>query len=168
MLFRSGVNIEARLELGDAWFKALAAKQLAKAADHAAAAQVQDSVAAAAQGYFELVKARAVGDIAAEAARIAGDYAEQLQRGVELGIIFKGDALRARGQAQRNQLAHQQAREQQREEHAQHHHAQRASDQLPRRELRTGIKIHPPQVGQSAAPPASPHRSRFSRSYSKS
>ena len=109
-----GVNIEARLELGDAWFKALAAKQLAKAADHAAAAQVQDSVAAAAQGYFELVKARAVGDIAAEAARIAGDYAEQLQRGVELGLIFKGDALRARGQAERNQLAHQQAREQQR------------------------------------------------------
>lgn len=109
-----GATIEARLDLGDAWFKALAAKQLAKAADHAVEAQRQDSAAAAALGYFDLVKARAVGDVAAESTRIAGDYAEQLQRGVELGLIFKGDALRARGQAERNQLALQQAREQQR------------------------------------------------------
>jgi outer membrane protein TolC len=109
-----GVNVEARLDLGDAWFKALAAKQLAKAADHAVTAQQQDTATAAALGYFDLVKARAVGDVAAESARIAGDYAEQLQRGVELGLIFKGDALRARGQAERNQLALQQARAQQR------------------------------------------------------
>jgi outer membrane protein TolC len=109
-----GATIEARLDLGDAWFKALAAKQLAKAADHAVAAQQQDTAAAAALAYFDLVKARATGDVAAESARIAGAYADQLQRGVELGLIFKGDALRARGQAERNQLAHQQAREQQR------------------------------------------------------
>ena len=109
-----GVNIEARLDLGDAWFKSLAAKQLAKAADHAVAAQQQDSTAAAALGYFDLVKARAVGDVAAEATRVASAYADQLQQGVALGLIFKGDALRARGQAERNQLALQQAREQQR------------------------------------------------------
>ncbi|PAW73251.1 MAG: hypothetical protein B9S33_22490 [Pedosphaera sp. Tous-C6FEB] len=109
-----GVNVEARLDLGDAWFKALAAKQLAKAADHAVEAQQQDALTRAALGYFDLLKARAVGDVAAESARIAGAYADQLQRGVELGLIFKGDALRARGQAERNQLAVQQAREQQR------------------------------------------------------
>lgn len=109
-----GANVEARLELGEAWFKALAAKQLAKAADHAVDAQRQESVFSAALGYFDLVKARATGAVAEDAARISGDYADQLQRGVELGLIFKGDALRARGQAERNQLAVQQAREQQR------------------------------------------------------
>ena len=109
-----GANVEARLELGEAWFKALAAKQLAQAADHGVEAQRQESVFNAALGYFDLVKARATGAVAQDAARIAGDYADQLQRGVELGLIFKGDALRARGQAERNQLAVQQAREQQR------------------------------------------------------
>jgi outer membrane protein TolC len=47
-----GATLEARLELGDAWFKVLAARQLAKAADHAAAAQQQETVTAAALGYF--------------------------------------------------------------------------------------------------------------------
>ncbi len=109
-----GANVEARLELGEAWFKSLAAKQLTQAADHAVEAQRQESVFNAALGYFDLVKARATAAVAEDATRIAGDYAEQLQRGVELGLIFKGDALRARGQAERNQLAVQQAQEQQR------------------------------------------------------
>jgi outer membrane protein TolC len=109
-----GATLEARLELGESWFKVLAARQLAKAADHAADAQQQETITAAALGYFELVKARATADVAQEAARVAGDYADQLQRGVELGLIFKGDALRARGQSERNQLTVQQAREQQR------------------------------------------------------
>jgi len=109
-----GATLEARLELGESWFKVLAARQLAKAADHAAAAQQQESVMSAALGYFELVRARATADVAQEAARVASDYADQLLRGVELGLIFKGDALRARGQAERNQLSVHQAREQQR------------------------------------------------------
>lgn len=112
--YTAGLNVEARLELGETWFKALAAKQLAQAADHAVEAQRQESVFLAALGYFDLVKARATTAVAADAARIAGDYADQLQRGVELGLTFKGDALRARGQAERNQLAVQQATEQQR------------------------------------------------------
>ena len=109
-----GANIEARLDLGDAWFKSLAAKQLAKAAEHAVETQQRESVFLAAVGYFDLVKARAMGDVAGEASRIATAYADQLQQGVALGLIFKGDALRARGQAERNHLAVQQAREQQR------------------------------------------------------
>lgn len=109
-----GANVEARLELGEAWFKSLAAKQLAKAADHAVEAQRQESVFNAAIGYFDLVKAHATMAVAQDAARVAGEYASQLQRGTELGLIFKGDTLRARGQAERNQLAVQQAREQQR------------------------------------------------------
>ena len=92
----------------------MTAKQIAKAADHALETQRQESVFNAAIGYFDLVKTRATASVAQDAARVAGDYADQLQRGVELGLIFKGDALRARGQAERNQLAVQQAREQQR------------------------------------------------------
>ncbi len=109
-----GLNAEARLELGETWFKALAAKQLTQAADHAFEAQRQESVFLAALSYFDLVKARATAVVAQDAARIAADYADQLQRGVELGLIFKGDALRARGQAERNQLAVLQAGELQR------------------------------------------------------
>jgi len=109
-----GANIEARLELGEAWFRVLAARQLAKAADHAVTVQQQETITAAALGYFELVKASATAAVAQEGARVALDYADQLQRGVELGLIFKGDALRARGQAERNQLAILQARMQQR------------------------------------------------------
>ncbi|NBV22961.1 MAG: TolC family protein [Proteobacteria bacterium] len=109
-----GANVEARLDLGEAWFKALAAKQLAQAADHAAEAQRQESVFLAALGYFDLMKARATVAVAQDATRIATDYADQLQRGVKLGLVFKGDALRARGQAERNQLAVQLASEQQR------------------------------------------------------
>lgn len=109
-----GANLQARLEIGDTWFKALASKQLAQAAGHAAEAQRQESAFAAALGYFDLVKARAIAAIAQDSARIAQDYADQLQRGVDLGLFFKGDALRARGQAERNQLNVQQAGEQQR------------------------------------------------------
>ena len=109
-----GANLQARLELGETWYKALAAKQLVSAADHAAEAQRQESVYAAGTGYFDVVKFRATVVVAQEAVRISQDYADQLQRGVELGLVFKGDALRARGQAERNQIAVEQAREQQR------------------------------------------------------
>lgn len=109
-----GANLQARLEIGDTWYKALAAKQLVNAADHAVEAQRQESILAAAIGYFDVVKFRATAVVAQDAVRIAQDYADQLQRGTEVGLIFKGDALRARGQAERNQIAVEQAREQQR------------------------------------------------------
>jgi len=59
-----GGSLNAQMDLGDAIYKTLAAKQLVKAADFALEAQRQDSVLGAAQGYFELAKAKAVADVA--------------------------------------------------------------------------------------------------------
>lgn len=112
--YAPGATVGVQLDLGDAMFKALAAKQLAKAADHALEAQRQDTVLAAAQGYFELALAQGAVGVANEAVRISGDYETQLGSAVEAGIAFKGDLLRARVQAERNRLALRQVKEQQR------------------------------------------------------
>ena len=109
-----GGSLTAQVDLGDAIYKALAAKQLVKAADHALAAQRQDATLAAAQGYFELAFAQASVDVATEAVRISSDYETQVERAVEAGIAFKGDQLRVRVQTQRDQLARRQAAELQR------------------------------------------------------
>ena len=109
-----GATVGVQLDLGDALYKALAAKQLAKAADHALEAQRQESVLAAAQGYFELALTQGATGVAQEAVRIASDYEAQLASAVGIGLAFKGDLLRARVQAERNRLALRQAQEQQR------------------------------------------------------
>ncbi|PYM16672.1 MAG: hypothetical protein DME18_00935 [Verrucomicrobia bacterium] len=109
-----GGSLTAQMDLGDAIYKSLAAKQLVKAADHALDAQRQDAVVAAAQGYFELAFAQAAVNVAGEAVRISSDYETQIERAVEAGIAFKGDQLRVQVQMRRNQLALRQAAEQQR------------------------------------------------------
>ena len=112
--YAPGATVGVQLDLGDALYKSLAAKQLAKAAVHALDAQRQESVFAAAQGYFELALAQGAAGVAHESVRIASDYEAQLSHAVETGIAFKGDLLRARAQAERNRLALRQAQEQQR------------------------------------------------------
>lgn len=112
--YAPGATVGVQLDLGDAIYKTLAAKQLAHAADHALEAQRQDSVLAAAQGYFDLAQAQSAVGVAQEAVRIAGDYEAQLANAVEAGVAFKGDLLRARVQAERNRLTWRQAQEQRR------------------------------------------------------
>src|SRR5438093_3100871 len=73
-----GGSLTAQMDLGDAIYKSLAAKQLVKAADHALDAQRQDAVVAAAQGYFELAFAQAAVNVAGEAVRISSDYETQI------------------------------------------------------------------------------------------
>jgi outer membrane protein TolC len=113
-LFTAGANLTAQVDLGEAIYRSLAARQLVKAAEQAAEAQRQDSVFGAAAGYFDLVRAQAGVGVASEAARLAGAYARQLQDAVGAGVAFKGDAARARAQWERTQLALRQAQEQQR------------------------------------------------------
>src|SRR5438552_8567684 len=74
-----GGTLTAQLDLGDAVYKSLAAKQLVRAADHALEAQRQDAVVAAAQGYFELAFAQAAVNVAGEAVRISSDYETQIE-----------------------------------------------------------------------------------------
>ena len=112
--YAPGVALAAQVELGDAIYQSLASKQLSHAAGHALEAQRQQSVLAAAQGYFELALAQGAAAVAREAVRISTGYAEQVSRAVTAGIAFKGDALRAQVQKERNELGLRQTLEQQR------------------------------------------------------
>lgn len=112
--YAPGAVLAAQVDIGDALYKSLAAKQLVKAAGHGLEAQRQDSVLAAAEGYFDLALAHASVGVARESLKIATDYEEQIQRGVGAGIAFKGDELRVTVQRQRSQIALRQAMEQQR------------------------------------------------------
>jgi outer membrane protein TolC len=110
--FTVGPTIIAQLDLGDAIYKRLAAIQLAKAAEHASAAEQAEATFVAASAYFELSRAQASIETIQESVRLAEDYARQLESAVDAGVSFKGDALRARTQAERNKIALRQAQEQ--------------------------------------------------------
>jgi outer membrane protein TolC len=112
--YEPGALLAARVDVGDALYKSLSAKQLVKAADHALDAQRQDTVIAAAQGYYELAFAQGAVGVAKESLRINSDYEQQIGHAVDAGIAFKGDALRVSVQKYRSQLTLQQSTEQQR------------------------------------------------------
>jgi outer membrane protein TolC len=92
----------------------LAAKQVINATQAALQARQQDSALAAATGYFELLKSKAVVEANRDALAASRDYEQQLQGGVDAGVIFKGDLLRVQTQTQRYQAAVIQAQQQQR------------------------------------------------------
>ncbi len=112
--YTAGGTVTAQVDLGEAYFKTLAAKQLLFAAGHAVEIQRHDATLAAAQGYFELARTQADVGVARASLTIAQDYAHQLEQAVQAGIAFKGDALRAQVQVERGQLALRQAAEKQR------------------------------------------------------
>src|SRR6516164_1674991 len=92
--YAPGGTVIAQTDIGDAIFKSLEAHQLTKAARHGLDARRAETVLGAAQGYFDLAAAQEAVGIAREALRISTDYATQIQRAVDAGIAFKGDALR--------------------------------------------------------------------------
>ena len=99
-----GPTIGLQLDLGDAIYKRLAAKQLTKAAEHGAEAQRQQSVLAAVQSYFDLCKARATITVTEQSLAISKQYKEQIASGVTSGVAFKGDELRAETQVRKYEL----------------------------------------------------------------
>ena len=112
--YAPGVGINAQVDLGDALFKSLAARRVTDAARHGLESRRQDSVLAAARGYFELAQAQAAIGAAEEAVKLSEDYSKQIENAVETGLAFKGDQFRVAVQSGRNQMALEQAREQQR------------------------------------------------------
>lgn len=112
--YSPGATVGAQLDLGDAIFTTLAARQLANAAGHAIDAQRQDAVLAAAQGYFDLANAQALVGAADETLRISRDYQNQLHEAVVAGIAFKGDELRAQTETEHDQILLRRATAQQR------------------------------------------------------
>src|SRR5213078_3363897 len=109
--YAPGGVVVAHTEIGDAIFKSLEAHQLAKAARHGLDAQQQETILAAARGYFDLAAAHEAVGIAQEALRASTDYAVQIDRAVSAGIAFKGDALRVKVQQQRDEIALRRAQE---------------------------------------------------------
>jgi outer membrane protein TolC len=112
--YSPGVALTAQMDLGDAIYKSLVAKQLVRASDQALEAQRQDVSLTAASGYFDLAKAKALAGVAADALKTSQDYEQQLHRAVEAGIAFKGDELRVQTQTKQYQIVLRQAMERQR------------------------------------------------------
>lgn len=108
-LLTYGPALTAQVDLGEAIYRRLAARQLARAAEAAAEAQRQDAVMLAALAYFDLVQEQAAERIAADAVKAAHDFSQQLANAVEAGVALKGDALRAAVQTDKARLAQQQA-----------------------------------------------------------
>jgi outer membrane protein TolC len=112
--YSPGVALAAQVDLGDAIYRKLAAKQLVDAAREALAVQSQNSILEAAAGYFELTRAHAAVEIAGEALRTSKDYQAQLEAAVGAGLAFRGDALRVQVQTERYGIALRQAVERER------------------------------------------------------
>lgn len=102
--YAPGATIGAQIDFGEALYKQLAAKQLVRAADHALEAQRQESTAAAAQLYFDLLAAQAAIGVASEAVTISSNYEAQVEQAVDAGLAFKGEQLRVRAQTERNRV----------------------------------------------------------------
>jgi outer membrane protein TolC len=112
--YNVGGTITAQLDLGDAVYKSLAAKQLFKAAGQELKTQQQESASAAAQSYFELAKAKGLIGVLREALKVSEDYQKQIHEAVGVGVAFKGDELRVQTQTERIQISLRQALEQHR------------------------------------------------------
>ena len=106
-----GGTVVAETDVGDAIFKSLEANQLTKAARHGLDAQQQETILAAALGYFNLAAAHEAVGVAREALRASTDYAAEIDRAVSAGIAFKGDALRVKVQQQRDEMTLRRAEE---------------------------------------------------------
>ncbi len=110
----AGAYLTAQIPVGDAIFSALQAHQLVTAGEAGATAQERDSALAAAQQYFDLVRAQAQVGVVSDALSISQSYELQLNEAVRIGIAFKGDAIRVQTQTQRLQLDLTRARQEQR------------------------------------------------------
>ena len=112
--YSPGATLSAQMVLGDAIYNSLAAKQLVKASDQTLETQRQDTTLAAALGYFDVVKAKALVEVAGQAVQVSQDYQQQLHVAVTTGIAFKGDELRVQTQTEQYRIGLQRALEQQR------------------------------------------------------
>jgi outer membrane protein TolC len=111
--YSPGVALAAQMDIGDALYQSLAAKQLVRASDQGLEVQRQDVILSAAHRYFELAKAKALVQVASEALKTSETYEHQLHDAVEAGIVFKGDELRVQTQTKQYAILLRQAVEQQ-------------------------------------------------------
>lgn len=104
-LYGRGATIGMSVEVGDAIFNKLAARQLQIAAGHAVESQRNDTLLTAANAYFDLVDAVAERDIAAESLRVSRDYQSLLEQAATAGLADRSEALRVAVRTQQARLA---------------------------------------------------------------
>jgi outer membrane protein len=110
----AGATLFLSLDLGEAVYRRLAAKQTAQAAAHGLAAQRQQTVLQATLAYFDLAKSHQAAALLEDSVRVAKDYHGQIGKATQLGLAFKGDELRASAQVSRLELRLRQAQDQRR------------------------------------------------------
>jgi outer membrane protein TolC len=110
--YAPGFTFTAQVEIGDAIYRELAARQNLEASARGLEVQQQDSVLEAITGFFDLAKAEAAIASAEAAQKISRNYSEQIGQAVSAGVVFKGEELRVRVQTDRAELAVRQAVEQ--------------------------------------------------------
>lgn len=108
----AGATLDGEVDLGDALYKNLAARQFQRASEFGLASERQNAVYAAAIVFFELAKAQSAETVFKASLAISEDYLRQLKAAVSAGIAFKGDQLRAEVQVENDQLAIRRATEQ--------------------------------------------------------
>jgi outer membrane protein TolC len=151
--YAPGVTAAAQLDFGNAIYATLAARQLVKASDQALETQREDAVLAAAQSYFDLVKAKALVGMIGEAIQISQDYQRQLHEAVAAGIAFKGDELRVQTQTEHYKIALQQALAQRRSaavKLAQTLHLDSTVDLIPLDNGLTSLSLSPTNAAMGA------------------
>jgi len=72
-----GGSVIAQVAIGDAYFNSLAARRLVAASQEGLEAQQQNAVLLASQGYFELLKSKALVDVLQSAIAISQNYQNQ-------------------------------------------------------------------------------------------
>ncbi|HEX5458541.1 MAG TPA: TolC family protein [Steroidobacteraceae bacterium] len=103
-LYRRSASAGVQLDLGNAIFQKLAARQIQSEAEHTVQARGNDTLLAAADAYFDLVDSRAQEGIAREAVRISRDYGKELQRAVAIGLTNQSEALRVSVRTQQDEV----------------------------------------------------------------
>lgn len=114
----AGATLSLSLDLGEAIYRRLAAKQTAQAAIYGLEAQRQQTIQQAILAYFDFTQSHHTVALLEEAGRAAKDYQGQIGKAVELGLAFKGDEIRAYAQVSRLELRLSQALDQRRAEAA--------------------------------------------------
>ena len=109
--YSPGVTLAAQLDIGDAWYQSLAAKQLVRASSHGLEAQRQQTLLEAAQLYFDLTRSKALVEVAADALQTSQAYGRQLHEAVGAGLVFRGDELRVQTQTKDYEILLRRARE---------------------------------------------------------
>ena len=107
----AGATLGVSLELGEAVYRRLAAKQTARAAEHQLDAQRRQTVLAATTAYFDLTRSHHAVTLLEDSVRTSKEYRGQLAKGVGAGVTFKGDELRAAAAVSRLELRLRQALE---------------------------------------------------------